>query len=76
VKKVVVVVVVICCVVIFCHRVIESKNDKFAVGDYVVGMFGWRTKTISNGELVFKLDPNIYTDKKLSAAIGVLGMPG
>ena len=58
------------------HRVTESKNEKFAVGDYVVGHFGWRTKTISKGEQLFKLDRNLYTDKKLSSAIGILGMPG
>jgi len=58
------------------YRVIDSKNDKFAVGDYVVGMFGWRTKTISKGEQLFKLDRNMYTDKKLPAALGILGMPG
>ena len=62
--------------VIFYHRVIESKNEKFAVGDYVVGAFGWRTKTISNGEKLSKLDRSMYTDKKLSSALGVLGMPG
>ena len=63
------------CTVLF-HRVIESKNEKFAVGDYVVGHFGWRTKTISKGEQLIKLDRNLYTDKKLSSAIGILGMPG
>ncbi|XP_065910165.1 prostaglandin reductase 1-like [Dysidea avara] len=57
-------------------KVIESKNEKFAVGDYVVGAFGWRTKTISNGEKLSKLDRSMYTDKKLSSALGVLGMPG
>jgi len=42
----------------------------------VVGMFGWRTKTIYKGEMVYKLDRNLYTDEKLSVALGVLGMPG
>jgi len=59
-----------------CYRVIESKNENFKVGDYVAGMFGWRTKTISNGDQVRKLDHSIYTDDKLSTALGILGMPG
>ena len=59
-----------------CYRVIESKNGNFKVGDYVAGMFGWRTKTISNGDRVRKLDRSIYTDDKLSTALGILGMPG
>ena len=42
----------------------------------MVGQFGWRTKTISKEEGIFKLDQNLYTDKKLSSAIGILGMPG
>jgi len=62
----------------------ESKNSTFQVGDYVVGMFGWRTLTISDGnevikliaDQVTKLDQKIYTDQKLSTAIGILGMPG
>ncbi|XP_065910747.1 prostaglandin reductase 1-like [Dysidea avara] len=57
-------------------KVIESKNGNFKVGDYVAGMFGWRTKTISNGDRVRKLDRSIYTDDKLSTALGILGMPG
>ena len=58
------------------HRVVDSKNTKFQVGDYVVGSFGWRTLTISDGTQLVKLDRNLYTDKKLSTAIGILGMPG
>jgi len=63
----------------------ESKNSTFQVGDYVVGMFGWRTLTISdgneviklaNGNQVRKLDQKLYTDQKLSTALGILGMPG
>jgi len=60
---------------IYC-RVVESKNSTFQVGDYVVGAFGWRTLTISNGKQVTKLDRKLYTDQKLSTAIGILGMPG
>jgi len=57
-------------------RVIESKNENFKVGDYVHSNFGWRTKTISNGYQVRNLDRSVYTDDKLSTALGILGMPG
>ena len=58
------------------YRIIESKNDNFKVRDYVAANFGWRTKTISNGDQVRKLDRSVYTDDKLSAALGILGMTG
>ena len=60
----------------FCHwfRVTESKNKDFAVGDMVVGFFGWRTHTISDGKNAHKLDPSIPL--RTSTALGILGMPG
>ena len=58
------------------HRIVESKNPGFKEGNCVVANFGWRTHTISNGENVYKLNRNMYTDQKLSTALGVLGMPG
>ena len=61
---------------VYNHRIVESKNAGFKEGDYVVANFGWRTHTISNGENVYKLDRNIFTEQKLSTALGVLGMPG
>ena len=55
----------------------ESKSSSFQIGDYVVGSFGWRNMTISNDkQQLVKLDRNMYTDEKLSTAIGILGMPG
>ena len=54
----------------------ESKSSSFQVGDYVVGSFGWRNLTVSNGKQVAKLDRNMYTDEKLSTGVGILGMPG
>ncbi|CAG9860430.1 unnamed protein product [Phyllotreta striolata] len=33
-------------------KVIESKHPKFPVGCYLIGQFGWRTHTISNGEIL------------------------
>ena len=61
---------------VYNHRIVESKNAGFKEGDYVVANFGWRTHTISNGENVYKLDKNMFTEQKLSTALGVLGMPG
>ena len=66
-----------------CHqlRVLESKNKDFAVGDLVVGNFGWRTHTINDGKTkegldfgVQKIDPSIPL--RASTALGILGMPG
>ena len=60
---------------------IESKNKDFSVGDLVVGQYGWRTHTITDGKDIpgtpyetHKLDPAVHTSP--STAIGVLGMPG
>lgn len=54
-------------------RVLESKNQKFAPGDLVLGFSGWRTHEISNGVGLTKLDPAM---PRPSLALGVLGMPG
>ncbi len=54
-------------------EIIASKHPKFAVGDFVFGMFGWATHGKAKGAEVQKLDPNIAP---ISTALGVLGMPG
>ena len=54
-------------------QVIASRNPKFAVGDFVNGMFGWASHAISDGTMVRKLDPALAP---ISTAVGVLGMPG
>ncbi|MBL8177956.1 MAG: NADP-dependent oxidoreductase [Bryobacterales bacterium] len=54
-------------------RVLESRNAKFAAGDYVMGMFGWQEYAVSDGQGVRKLDPSIAP---VSTSLGVLGMPG
>src|SRR5690606_28199610 len=38
-------------------EVVESRNPKFAAGDFVLGMFGWQSHAISDGTGVRKLDP-------------------
>lgn len=54
-------------------EVIESNHDRFKVGDYVTGQFGWQEFAISDGTGVRKVDPNLAP---ISTALGVLGMPG
>jgi hypothetical protein len=54
-------------------RVIASKHGKFAVGDCVSGMFGWREVWTSDGKGVIKIDP---TAAPLQTYLGTLGMPG
>ena len=54
-------------------QVIESRNPKYAVGDFVAGMFGWSEIGVSDGSLLRKLDT---THIPLSAYLGPVGMPG
>lgn len=54
-------------------EVVESKNAKFAVGDKVVGMFGWSEMGVSDGLMMRPVDA---TQIALSAYLGSVGMPG
>lgn len=54
-------------------KVLESKNEKFKVGDYVSGMLNWSTQQVANGEGLNKVDPE---KAPLSTYLGVLGMTG
>ena len=54
-------------------RVVESRNDRFAPGDYLSGMFGWQEYAVSDGRGVRKLDPNVAP---VTTALHTLGMPG
>jgi NADPH-dependent curcumin reductase CurA len=54
-------------------RVVESKSDQFQVGDFVLGMFGWREHFVSDGSGLFKIDPNVAP---IQADLGTVGMPG
>ena len=54
-------------------EVIESNNAKFAVGDMVVGPFGWQQYACSDGTMVNKIDASRVP---MSAYLGVVGMPG
>ena len=54
-------------------KVIASKNKNFAVGDFVSGMLAWKTKQVSNGDGLLKVDGS---KAPLSTYLGVLGMTG
>lgn len=54
-------------------EVIESKHEKFAVGDYVAGHDGVQSYAVSDGANLYKVDPKLAP---LSYYLGVLGMPG
>ena len=54
-------------------RVIESKHEKFTVGDHVVGALGVQEYALSNGAGVTKVDTRIAP---LPVYLGTLGMPG
>lgn len=54
-------------------EVVASRNPGFAVGDKVVGMFGWQQYGKDTGSLLRKVDTSRVP---LSAYLGVVGMPG
>ncbi|MFM9887693.1 MAG: NADP-dependent oxidoreductase [Burkholderiales bacterium] len=54
-------------------EVIESRNDKFKVGEFVTGRIGWQEYGTSDGVGASKVDASAAP---LSAYLGVLGMPG
>ncbi|MCY0888576.1 MAG: NADP-dependent oxidoreductase [Alicyclobacillaceae bacterium] len=53
-------------------QVVESHNDKFHVGEFVLGELGWQHYNLSSGRLT-KLNADLAP---LTAYLGVLGMPG
>jgi hypothetical protein len=53
--------------------VIQSKHDRFAVGDYVLGMSGWREYWLSDGTGVGHVEAALAP---IQTYLGVLGMPG
>ncbi|MET3554788.1 NADP-dependent oxidoreductase [Burkholderia sp. 567] len=54
-------------------EVIDSRHPDFAVGEHVVGQFGWQEYGTSNGGGLRKIDTSRVP---LSAWLGVTGMPG
>ncbi|RKU03216.1 NADP-dependent oxidoreductase [Burkholderia sp. Nafp2/4-1b] len=54
-------------------EVVESRHPDFAVGEHVVGQFGWQEYGTSDGSGLRKVDTSRVP---LSAWLGVTGMPG
>ncbi len=54
-------------------RVAVSRNPRFAEGEWVLHMLGWREWALSDGSAMRKLDPE---EAPVTTALGVLGMPG
>ncbi|MFV0436920.1 MAG: NADP-dependent oxidoreductase [Desulfopila sp.] len=56
------------------NRVVASRHPGYQVGDWVLSYtVGWQDYAVSDGQLVFTLDPSSVP---VSYALGVLGMPG
>lgn len=56
------------------NRVVESKHPDYQAGDWVLSYtVGWQDYGVSDGSMLFKLDPELAP---VSYALGVLGMPG
>ncbi|CAH1983518.1 unnamed protein product [Acanthoscelides obtectus] len=61
--------------------VVESLNEKFPVGAYVHGAFGWRTLTVDKGQtrsVPTYVLPDYLNDKSMEVSYGLslLGVPG
>ena len=54
-------------------EVVASKNERFAVGDKVVGMGGWQLYSLDDGAMLRKID---LAAIPIQAWLGALGMPG
>jgi NADPH-dependent curcumin reductase CurA len=54
-------------------QVVSSADERFAEGDWVLSMLGWRESGIAAADRLRKLDPDAAPP---STALGVLGMPG
>ena len=54
-------------------QVVESKNESFQVGDYVIGSRGWREYFVSNVKSLLPIDSSIAP---IQSFLGPVGMPG
>ncbi|MCM2369666.1 NADP-dependent oxidoreductase [Aporhodopirellula aestuarii] len=54
--------------------IVESKNDRFAEGDLVLGNQGWREYWKSTGQGVQKIDPELAPAQAYLGALGMTGM--
>ena len=63
-------------------RIIESKNDKYKMGEYVLGNSAWREYWISNGsgnsntrdDDIVKIDPKIAPIQHFLGILGITGL--
>jgi len=55
-------------------QVVESKNNQFKIGEYVLGNSGWREYWLSNGNGIIKINSNNIAP--LRSYLGVLGLTG
>jgi NADPH-dependent curcumin reductase CurA len=53
-------------------EVVESRNPRFAKGDFVMGLLNWATYTVHDGKGLRSIEPKMAP---LQAHLGVLGMP-
>ena len=53
-------------------EVVETRNERYAKGDIVMGLLNWASHTVHDGKGLRKIDPALAP---LSAHLGVLGMP-
>jgi NADPH-dependent curcumin reductase CurA len=54
-------------------RVVDSRHDAFAPGDWVTSRLGWCESGVVDGDRLRKIDPELAPP---STALGALGMPG
>lgn len=54
-------------------KVVDSKNEKYKVGEYVEGLLDWGEYNVSNGRNLRRLNPELAP---VSTNLHVLGMPG
>ena len=54
-------------------RVVASRHERFAEGDWVRTMLGWRDLGVAGGDQLGRVDANAAPP---STALGILGMPG
>lgn len=54
-------------------EVVASNSPAFQPGDFAFGMLGWATHAVQPANMLRKLDP---AHGPITAALGVLGMPG
>ena len=55
-------------------EVTASQNERFAVGDHVVGLFGVQTHVVSDGRGVLKVDLDAASAATWLGALGMTGM--